>query len=553
MAGAICLGPELVPLRRRIRLLIAEQCALKFGGLAALLALAPVILDKLRWLRFDWPIALSLITAGTLAGWLWGRFRPLTDFDIARIAESRLGLKERLSSAVALEAGAAQAPLVAALLEDASRHIAPLRPEQVFPRRFSRYARLFLAGLLLLAGAIVLPELPMFHSAAARRERAELRKQGDQLVALSRKLERTALPPDMEKLRRQLAYNLRALGKDLQNARIDRKQALLRFNKLEKQINLAEKQLTPGASEKSLSQAALQMKTGQQALDKMRAAQRASLLSRISAAKAQAGKPGAPLTEDQINSLEALAEKLKESTGGQLLDLDQDLASALAELLAKGDTKAALAIMQKLAEKLQEAETLKQLSPEELKQLAEELKQLAESLKNTDLDELAKELLETAKALERGDLKLCENCSGNLKKLTLGLSDKHAAKFRLAILAAGLGSCRGGLQGRGVGPGNGNAIYDPNAAHQVNQGAPTRIPAKHYDTKITGQQGDTGESYSVEILGEPDQPGKARVPYYQVYSGYEKTAENALDREEVPAPYREKVKDYFTSLKPGDK
>ena len=97
------------------------------------------------------------------------------------------------------------------------------------------------------------------------------------------------------------------------------------------------------------------------------------------------------------------------------------------------------------------------------------------------------------------------------------------------------------------------AQYDQKAAHQVNRGSPTRISTRHYNTRIPGQQGEQGESYSIQVLGEPDRPGKAKVPYYQVYSNYSKAAEHALDREEVPSPYRQRVKNYFESLKPESK
>ena len=111
----------------------------------------------------------------------------------------------------------------------------------------------------------------------------------------------------------------------------------------------------------------------------------------------------------------------------------------------------------------------------------------------------------------------------------------------------------GGGFGKGVGPGDGMAQYDPNAPHNVNRGSAARIPTKHYDTLIPGQQGDKGEAYSIQVLGAPDKSGKSQVPYYRVYSDYSKAAEHALDREEVPGPYRSRVKDYFESLKPESK
>lgn len=115
----------------------------------------------------------------------------------------------------------------------------------------------------------------------------------------------------------------------------------------------------------------------------------------------------------------------------------------------------------------------------------------------------------------------------------------------------------GGLQamGPGIGPDTGGHRYDPNAAHNVNVGAPTRIPTKHYDTRIPGRVGEAGDAYSLpmQVLGAPDAPGDAKVPYYRVYSDYSKAAEDALGRDEVPGPYRDRVKTYFESLNPGGK
>jgi len=114
----------------------------------------------------------------------------------------------------------------------------------------------------------------------------------------------------------------------------------------------------------------------------------------------------------------------------------------------------------------------------------------------------------------------------------------------------GLRLAMGGLSGRGVGPDIGLGRYSPNVPHNVNRGAPTRIATKHYDARIPAKQGEKGEAYSIQVLGAPDQPGKSKVPYYKVYSDYRKVAEHALDREDVPGPYRKRVKTYFESLKP---
>jgi hypothetical protein len=48
--------------------------------------------------------------------------------------------------------------------------------------------------------------------------------------------------------------------------------------------------------------------------------------------------------------------------------------------------------------------------------------------------------------------------------------------------------------------------------------------------------------------GAPVKITEARVPYYEVIGEYSKTAEEAINREEVPASYRGTVRAYFHAL-----
>jgi len=544
MESSAALKVRLVGFRWRVRLLVAEQSALTWGAAAALLCLVLEALDRLRLIRAEWPVVAAVLAAGLAAGWLWGALRRISDFDVARAAEHRLSLKERVSSAVALGPHAPDDGMVQALVEDAAEKLDAASPARLFPRRFDRRGQVLVGLVLLLAAAMILPEIPLFQSAATRQERATLRDQGERLVKLAGELERPQLPKAKQRLLRQLAANLKALGKDMRSLRVSRKEALVRMHKLEKEAQLAKAQLTAAGATKSLARAAAELKPGELAT-----AQQAKLLAQLTSL--QAGQPkgkGAGLSEQQMRELEKLAEAIKPSVAQQLLDLDADLASVIAELLAKEDLQAALKILEKLAQKLQDKETLKKLSPEELKRLAEELRKLAEALKETDLDELARRILEMAKALERGDLKACEKAAKGLQSSCLGLGLGLGA---CDGAIAGLGLCLGSGRGRGIGPGDGMAQHDPNAPHDVNRGTPTRIPTQHYSTRIPGQEGDKGEAYSIQVLGEPDKPGKSRVPYYQVYSDYSKAAEHALDREDIPAAHRQRVKTYFESLRPA--
>ena len=52
-----------------------------------------------------------------------------------------------------------------------------------------------------------------------------------------------------------------------------------------------------------------------------------------------------------------------------------------------------------------------------------------------------------------------------------------------------------------------------------------------------------------ETEGKPT-PAKGFVPYSEIYKDSKQQAEDAMDKEEVPANYKEYVKNYFESIDP---
>jgi hypothetical protein len=68
--------------------------------------------------------------------------------------------------------------------------------------------------------------------------------------------------------------------------------------------------------------------------------------------------------------------------------------------------------------------------------------------------------------------------------------------------------------------------------------------------RITGKMGDSGEVEQLPTRTEAE-GGPVRTPYYDVYESYKKDAEDAVSKEVVPPAYKQPVKEYFDSLKPG--
>jgi hypothetical protein len=47
------------------------------------------------------------------------------------------------------------------------------------------------------------------------------------------------------------------------------------------------------------------------------------------------------------------------------------------------------------------------------------------------------------------------------------------------------------------------------------------------------------------------QNGQSSVPYYDVYRDYAKSADRAMENEQIPATERQRVKSYFDALNPA--
>jgi hypothetical protein len=147
-------------LRRRVRWVRALTAATRFLTAALVLALPPLLLKGV--LPGTGPaVALGLVVALTGAGILYGLAAPLSIARTARLADQRLRLKERLTTALELLATAPTADLARAQLAETAACLRDIAPRRAFP--FRPDAELRLAGpvaALALALAL-LPPLPL--------------------------------------------------------------------------------------------------------------------------------------------------------------------------------------------------------------------------------------------------------------------------------------------------------------------------------------------------------------------------------------------------------
>ena len=166
----------------QIRWRRAEHYGLRGLFWGALVAVLPLVF---RTFLGPWavPGAVLLVTAGALAGALFGFAKRVDGFDAARLADRAFGLSDRLSTALEWAGRADRPALVESLVADATARVEGLPLRQVIRRIVPREARFLpvpalVALVLLLAPPMPLPKLglPDFSPTG---QKDEARERGD--------------------------------------------------------------------------------------------------------------------------------------------------------------------------------------------------------------------------------------------------------------------------------------------------------------------------------------------------------------------------------------
>ncbi|MBI2844506.1 MAG: hypothetical protein HYX78_14010 [Armatimonadetes bacterium] len=394
-------------LRRRVRLLMAERYGL-FGASAGALAASMLVLLSSRFESLiSYPLWMVTVLLCALIGALYGIFKRVSDLAVAITADQRTGLKERVSTAVSLYGSPTPSDWETALVSDASNRISAFRPQNVFPHRYGLPHSMFGAALLILLIAVFLPQTGPFQSKIRKQEVAVMKQEGAKLVKIAKDIKKETGPTDKDL--RRLAAKLDALGKRMQTGRMTRKQALLKTQRLTKDIREKQDKLAQMNSErKSLGQARMDLQRANEDIA-AKAAQKVPSDKKL----AELARKDGPLTTSERMELEqALAEYADPNSS---VPIPSELAEALAKLFENEDYRKAMEILQKLSEKLAKG-NMNKLDEEALRR---QLEMLAKALENTDLDELAKQLRESAEKLAQMSPEELERLIKQLKEAEL--------------------------------------------------------------------------------------------------------------------------------------
>jgi len=370
----------------------------RFGMVLVALALvgaaAMYVVSDALWLPSPW-IALGVaIGLSVVAGALWGAFRPISLRQAAAVADTRLGLKERLSSAVAFAHAGSASPLVPALIEDAADRAAGITPRDVAPHALPRRSRHLAIAVVALVAASFVPS-DLFRTAGELAVRRTMRTEGRRLQEEARRLEKDAQKGNT-KTASALAKKLAELGKQFERAKLQKKQALLQSGDLLDQLRQQQKRLNEEQTPRSLAQAAEALR--QTPMQSEAGRSLAAALARQDTAAAQ-------------KELEDLQKKLEQNqlSAAERQKLAQDLAK-MASALDQSPLKAAA---QSLSAASQAMQANQQAAAAQA--LSEAAKQASQAAgQNADakaLEDTIKQLESTQKQLQDAD-QPCPECGG---------------------------------------------------------------------------------------------------------------------------------------------
>jgi hypothetical protein len=535
---------NLTPFRRRIRLLCVWHGAALGGGIGSLVALAVSALDFFA-VRYTSPKELvTIVVVGAILGIGKGLLERLTDTAIARSLDRRGRLEDRLTTAS--EIAQDQGGFAQALHQDATQHLSGLHAKTLYRLRLSRWHGVLVLGLgvslLLFLGA----NTPLLKTGDGRKEAAELKQIAKEVEQVTKPTLEEAKKVNAAAADKELARRLELFTAELNKSRLNKQEALLKANQLAEEAKKLQQpraealakatQLATTAAQKLEKQAQLAQ------LDKSESRQlaekEAQLQQQIAELEKQMNSPskdGKPLSKEERNALEKkLGEAKKQLEQVQLSKKAQDF---LQKLQAMSEYKEAQELLAKLQQEAQAqaAGAPSEMTPEQIAAAAQRLEELAKQFDTDEkMKELAKQLLEAAKKA-----KPCKggNCAGGLMG-AFGLGNSMGRSMG--------GFSLGGMKGAGA-PSNDKWVGAHGELNKTDKSSLLNV--KLEDRVIQSQIGDKGAQTYTETLGPAQLGNRSQIPYQSVLPKYQKSAETALNKGDIPPRLRGKVRDYFDSLR----
>ncbi|QDV90346.1 hypothetical protein RAS2_14250 [Phycisphaerae bacterium RAS2] len=575
-----------------------------------------IVADRLFALRI--PMKWAAGAAGGLSlavSCTWFAMTREATLVAARALDAAAGLRERVSTSLALEAAGPGAnsedPFAQAVLADAENRLAGVRANRLIRVRWSRSMTFGATMVLAAALTLLLPEFDILKKNESRAQ-AEARlaalnrvrstvakpvtamqqiadKQGDealksQVEQLERALERDP-NADAEAIRREAAKQLDKLQEALRKkTEEDRFRAL---DETKKQLNRM------GKPEDPKGQAAKLMES-LAAGDFDSARDQAKKLQEELAKRAKEGSPDAEKSKALQKQLDELAEKLKKAAEDKQTEremknagLTEEQVKKVLDTLAKKDKQQLEKLARELAEQLKD----KGITEEQIKQMAQKAQQRQQA--SQQCKSLGDQMGQAGRQLEAGDTEAAASEMGEaaemlseMEQVEQAMNEMDAQMSQLADARDELsgdgdnhgdgegdgegngesgkcGSCNGtgfrkdgslcgGCEGTGSGKGSGSGKGRPGRGHgSGRRNIDDTTDVDFVNKKDKGKLTKAGQVIGQQFIKGEQLKGKSDIELVDVSRAAEVDAADAINKDRIPRAYRKGVKNYFDRLGDG--
>lgn len=501
-------------------------------------ALVLVVVDKFRPLGVEaWIWGAGAFGVGSLVALGWALLTGRGLVDAAIELDRRCGLKERVSSSLAMSEEERASELGQALVDDARRRVERIEVRAHFRTAPGRQLLLpvvpaiavVLVALLISPAAVgkqaaTLPPTAVQKqikqsSDSLRRKLIEQRKAAQKqglkdAEELFRRLERDVdqLPAKTEGDRKQALVKLNDLSRELQK----RRQSLGGAEELQKQFNQL-KDIGQGPADKLIDE----IKRGdfKKAIEQLK-----NLQEKIAKGDLQ------PEEQKQLaKQLEQIEKKLKDLVDAQR-QAQKDLENRIRQAQEAGQQEEAGKLQEQLDKLRQQMPQLDQLN-----QLAEKLGQCSKCLNEGQLQEAAEALgqLQSELGNLQEQLKEMDLINEAVDQMAQGRNQMNCPNCG----GAGCEACEG--DGDGLGRGRGKGAR-PEAQDDV----------KHYDTKASVKTGKGAASVVGEVDG-PNLRGDVQHEIQEQFDSARRESADPLTDQHMPRQHRQHALEYFERLREG--
>jgi hypothetical protein len=481
----------------------------------------------------DWHWVAGALGIGLLAAVLWTFVRRQPAIDAAIEVDRRFGLKERVSSALALGPEEIETPVGKALLLDAEHRVNKIYIPERFQVHLGRWSFLPMApAVLACLIAVFVPPRVIETKAEANQDSALVKKQvKESAAALQKKLleQRKKAREEGLKDAEELFDKLERGAKELAKGEADRKQTLVNLNDLAKEI---EKRRQGMGDAEQLKKQLNQLKDLKQGpADNM----------------AQALKQGD--FQQAIKELENLKQQLREGK------LDKEAEKKLAEQMGDMQKKIKEMVENHKKKMADLEERIKQKREAGEKQEAEELQRQLDRMAGQmqqmkQMEKMGEKLGQCAECMAAGKKEEAmaglEGLQANLNEMQQQLDEMEMLDAALDEIAEAKNGMQGmgrmdGMPGRGLGEGRG-----------IGDRPEERTDAKFHDSLVKQKTGK-GAAIVTGFAEGPNAKGQVTQEIAaQLEAAKSESADPLTDRR-LPRDYRDHAKTYFDAFREGKK